>query len=48
LTNRESDEALFNSIKEHANYSICIKEIDANINDERFAEHAVNALLEMI
>ena len=46
--NSEIDQVLFDAIKEHANSSVKVIEIDANINDVLFAEQSVNVLLEMI
>jgi len=45
---KEADQALFHSIKKHANDNIRIIEIDANINDRVFAEKSVEILLQMI
>lgn len=42
------DRILFDAIKEQADPSIPIKEIDADINDPQFAQLAVNTLLEML
>lgn len=46
--NPEIDQVLFDAIKEHANSSVKVIEIDANINDVIFAEQSVNVLLDMI
>ncbi len=43
----EADQALFDSIREHANPEIPIWEIDANINDPLFAQKAVELLMEI-
>lgn len=43
----EADQALFDSIRAHANPEIPIWEIDANINDRAFAEKAVELLMEI-
>ena len=45
---QEADQALFQSIKKHANDTIRIVEIDANINDKIFAEKSVEILLQML
>ena len=45
---QEADQALFQSIKKHSNNNINIVEIDANINDQVFAEKSVEILLQMI
>ena len=42
------DQELFGSLKSHANNNIKIMEVTANINTETFAEHAVNALMEIL
>ena len=44
----QTDEILFDSIKEHIQDSIPVVEIDSNINDEVFAERAVHTLLDMM
>ncbi len=46
--NPDLDQALFTSIKKHAEKSIKIIEVDVNINDSLFAEKAVHQLLEIM
>jgi uncharacterized protein (UPF0261 family) len=43
----EIDQVLFDSIKKNVIDSIEVIEIDANINDEVFAEFAVDTLMKM-
>ncbi|KAA5541694.1 Tm-1-like ATP-binding domain-containing protein [Adhaeribacter rhizoryzae] len=44
----EANEALFNSIKEHAQEPIKVLEVDAHINEDKFAEILVKELLEIL
>lgn len=44
----ENDQALFDSIKNHAAESVRIIEVNAHINDKSFAEILVKTLIEMI
>lgn len=44
----QTDQVLFDTIKEQIQPTIPVQEIDANINDIQFAEQAVNTLLGMI
>ncbi|MEQ9438036.1 MAG: Tm-1-like ATP-binding domain-containing protein [Cyclobacteriaceae bacterium] len=44
----EVDHALFESIKKHADDKVSVLEVDAHINDHRFAETSVEVLLKMI
>lgn len=44
----EIDKALFDTLRNQVKGSIKIMEVDANINSVAFAEHAVQALLELI
>lgn len=46
--NPEIDKVLFEAIKDNANSSIKIIEVDARINDSSFAERSVKVLLDMI
>jgi len=46
--NPEIDKVLFEAIKDNANRSIKIIEVDARINDGSFAERSVKVLLDMI
>ena len=39
---------MFDAIKEHADDNIQVLEIDAHINDDAFAERAVDVLLKLI
>ncbi len=44
----EIDKILFDAIRNHTKADIPIREIDANINDDRFAEEAVETLLALL
>lgn len=44
----EVNQALFNAMKKHAQEKVTVIEVDAHINDERFAEMAIKLLLNMI
>ncbi len=44
----DADQALFDAIKQHARDDIPVFEIDANINDDAFAEAVVEKLLEFV
>lgn len=44
----EADAALFGAIKEHIRADIPVIELDLNINDPAFADHAANLLLEFV
>lgn len=44
----EADEALFTAIKQHIHSNIPVIELDHNINDPEFADHATTLLLNML
>jgi len=44
----ETNQVLFDTIKEQAKKNVKVVEVDAHINDEKFAEMLVNVLLEQI
>jgi uncharacterized protein (UPF0261 family) len=44
----EINQVLFDTIKKHADDTVRVLEVDAHINDKKFAEIAVETLLEMI
>ncbi len=45
---READEALFQSLRQHIDPRISVEEVDANINDAAFSNRAVELLLGMM
>ena len=47
-TPNKIDQELFKTIKTAVQENVIVKEIDQNINDKEFAEHAVNTLLDML
>jgi uncharacterized protein (UPF0261 family) len=45
---RQADQALFDSLREHLRPEIPVVEIDSNINDDQFARKAVEMMLDLI
>jgi uncharacterized protein (UPF0261 family) len=45
---READQAMFTTLRQHLRPEICYIEVDANINDHVFAEKAVELMLKLI
>lgn len=44
----EIDQVLFDAIKKHARQGVTVMEVDAHINDDKFAEAAVRALFDLM
>jgi uncharacterized protein (UPF0261 family) len=44
----ETNQVLFDTIKKHASETVKVIEVDAHINDKKFAEMSVEILLKMI